>query len=788
MFLFSIILMILIQGVPGSIIHVLRAASGSPPAVLGDDEPPIMVADNTPSTGTTGDLFEFSVNITDNVGIVLTYVNFTFDDSLYYNITMIYAGGDNWNKMTTISSSARFVHYIFFAWDAAGNMNTTQIKTITIIDNDVPYFDYELSEGTPTTGDEYTVIMGCSDNVDDMNEMDVSLWYAFNGVPSYFTNMIYSDGNFTKTITIAHDATYIDYAFNISDSSGNWYLKVMDYVFVLDNDPPVWGGDATGGNPVAGRPFNVSAIFYDNTDLDNAYVNYSFYGMGFMNAALHHTVGNYWNDTINIPPNCSTFVYWFYAVDESGNAIDTYGEMVSGHGSIEVEDIDDPFAHSGSDKIINQGMNIKFNGSLSYDNVTEYLKYTWTFVYDGVDMTLYGEVLSFTFEIAGEYLIFLNVSDEAGNWDVDNLTITVRDITLPMANAGADQTADPHTQVFFNGGDSTDNVGIANYTWEFSHGNRDIFLYGEVAFFTFYISGAYNITLTVTDASGNEHSDHLILTVLDGTPPIANAGNDQSKNEGSKVVINGGLSSDDVSIVNYTWTFKYDGKKKELYGITTTFTFELVGIYEVMLTVKDSGGNTDSDMITITIIDATLPVASVNASKFKVGVGKDVKFTGKESTDNIGIVNYTWTIEGGAEDVVLSGEETNFTFTKPGTYTITLTVTDAAGNEDETTFDVQVMKWVPGDDDDMADDDDNDDRESDDGEGQDGMSTGSILTISFGIIAVILIVMALIFMILRKKPKEWAEKELEETEYNGGRVDMQEIPRIRKSRDYESKR
>lgn len=47
------------------------------------------------------------------------------------------------------------------------------------------------------------------------------------------------------------------------------------------------------------------------------------------------------------------------------------------------------------------------------------------------------------------------------------LTITVLDITAPVANAGKNQTIYAGSSITFDASNSTDNVGIVSYEWDF---------------------------------------------------------------------------------------------------------------------------------------------------------------------------------------------------------------------------------------------------------------------------------------------------------------------------------
>jgi hypothetical protein len=85
------------------------------------------------------------------------------------------------------------------------------------------------------------------------------------------------------------------------------------------------------------------------------------------------------------------------------------------------------------------------------------------------------------------------------------------------------------------------------------------------------------------------------------SPPIADAGPDQSVFVGDLVTFDGSASWDDVQIVNYTWSFWYDGGPIQLYGVSPTFEFWITGVYNVTLTVRDDSNDTSSAFVRITV-------------------------------------------------------------------------------------------------------------------------------------------------------------------------------------------
>ncbi len=116
-------------------------------------------------------------------------------------------------------------------------------------------------------------------------------------------------------------------------------------------------------------------------------------------------------------------------------------------------------------------------------------------------------------------------------------------------------------------------------------------------------SGKYISLISVSDFGGRGMGNVTYFTV-DNDPPVANAGLDQTVMPGQMVAFDGSGSTDNVGIVNYTWTF-YDGATLvTLWGPNPDYTFLSEGVYDVTLTVTDGAGHTSTDTVTITVTAA----------------------------------------------------------------------------------------------------------------------------------------------------------------------------------------
>jgi len=180
--------------------------------------------------------------------------------------------------------------------------------------------------------------------------------------------------------------------------------------------------------------------------------------------------------------------------------------------------------------------------------------------------------------------------------------MTLQDAEDPVADAGVYLNVLTGAIVRLDGSDSTDNVGIVNYTWTIENGGDPVELTGMVVNHVFTEADIYTVTLNVSDAEGNWDTDATSVVVAADTElPVPQTPPVREVTVGTLLTFNASLSSDNVRIVNYSWTFIYDDEEVVLYGVGPSFWFNQSGSYDVNLTVTDASGNWNSTDVVVEV-------------------------------------------------------------------------------------------------------------------------------------------------------------------------------------------
>jgi hypothetical protein len=234
----------------------------------------------------------------------------------------------------------------------------------------------------------------------------------------------------------------------------------------------------------------------------------------------------------------------------------------------------------------------------------------------------------------------------------------------PLANAGPDQNVNEGVIVTLSGANSKDPEGGAlTYAWLQVSGTPVVLNNPSASQTTFTPLNVgpdgetLGFQLTVTDPGGLQSSDTCLVNVLwINQPPAANAGTDQSVNEGAMVTLNGSGSADpDGFTLTYEWIQTIGTPVALSSRFAVQPTFLAPGVREAgesltfQLTVTDSGGLQTRDFCIVNVVWVNRPPAADAGTDQNVNHGVSVALDGTGSADpDGGTLAYSWLQTAGA--------------------------------------------------------------------------------------------------------------------------------------------
>ena len=140
---------------------------------------------------------------------------------------------------------------------------------------------------------------------------------------------------------------------------------------------------------------------------------------------------------------------------------------------------------------------------------------------------------------------------------------------------------------------------------------------------------------------------------------------------------------------SYTWDF---GDGSSATGILVAHTFNTAGVQNVTLTVGAPGGTSNSTTRSFVISAPSAPAAAFTVTPSSPTATQQAIFNASTSSVGVGatIVQYLWDF-GDATTATSTAPITTKTYAAPGTYIVTLTVTDSMGRTATTTATVTVV-------------------------------------------------------------------------------------------------
>jgi len=593
-----------------------------------------------------------SANIVDNYELYGAWVNITDpNNNPFGNFSMSYdfsAGRYYENRKYDIVGTYQFT---IWANDTSNNWNSS-IGQCVIQDKILP----EISDVTALpASQEVQGIVNISGVIEDNYELN-DVWINITDPkdnPAGNLSMNYDSNTGRYYMDLAFDIVGA-YRFTIwaNDTSNNRNSSFGQFVMQDTTLPAITDAKALPDPQEVEGFVNISANIVDNYELFGAWVDITDPNnnpAGNFSMSYDSDTNRYHNEQAYDIVGTYQFTIW--ANDTSNNWNFSFGQFEINDTTLpEISDVTalpDPQEVEG---FVDISAIIKDNYELNE---------VWINITDPNDDPVGNFPMSYdinryhneqAYDIVGMYQFTIWANDTSNNWNFSFGQFEIHDTTLPEIS---DVTALPDPQ----GVDGyvnisaavTDIVDVDSVRIEITDPNDDLvgnfsmsydFLTNRYYDNRIYdIVGVYQFIIWASDTSDNWESESDQFTIQDTQPPMANAGLDQAVIVGTTVTFDGSASTDNVGIVDYTWTFT-DGTLQTLYGSSPNYRFNNVDNFEISLSVVDAADNRDTDTmwVNVTMVpDTTLP--TITHTPITSGtVGEPLLITA-EITDNIEVTD-----------------------------------------------------------------------------------------------------------------------------------------------------
>lgn len=283
---------------------------------------------------------------------------------------------------------------------------------------------------------------------------------------------------------------------------------------------------------------------------------------------------------------------------------------------------------------------------------------TWTWNF-GNGNTSNASNPIFNYSSPGTYNVSLQVI--TSNGCIANFSNTVNIYPIPVASFNATNVCFNNATQFINQS-AVPGGGNFSTIWQFGDNASDSTFSPQ---HTYLNTGNYPVTMIITTPFGCQSSITNSVAVYNG--PNANFSTANGC-LGTQTNFNDLSSTQDGQIVNWLWNLGD--------GTTTTspspiHTYNAPGTYQVSLTTTTNYGCYDqaSGMVEV------FPIPAPQAIGANACVNTPIQFT-DGSTNNIGLLNYSWTFGDGTQSTLISPEHS---FAYPGIYQVSLATTSSNG-------------------------------------------------------------------------------------------------------------
>ncbi len=498
-----------------------------------DNDPPFLVDFNFSRTGPRGETAVARIIFEDNLEIASSSFTLAVD-----GVAQAAASGGgtdalNFTLSAPVTPTNSTVRLDLEAFDATGNGGRLFTETVVLDDLAPPTFGADLSK-PGTAGGRIQLGVEASDERGppvvtltwrELSAHDESVWLNLTlGVPP-----VGSD-DYILSLPVARDSVAVEYSFHAQDAASNTNQTAIWFQPVRDVVPPEVVIDVSDREAVQGQPFALGVIARDNVGVATVGALVQEDGGETVDVTLtrdNSTGTPTWVATQPVSAEAETLSYQFVVTDEEGNS------LIWGFRLLQVRDLTPPTVEttnpslrtiSGEDFVLqlaahdNDAVDVLV---VFYSRNCQGPFFTHEVVppIRGKDVTATVRLSDLNITTRGDgrpVCFFVTAHDPSlnvgrlGNAS-DPLVLEVMDGQWPEAHVVTTGSPVVGRVVTFDGSLSTDDLGIVEWEWEVDgevQGDRPVleWRFGE--------TGAHSITLSVSDAAGNEATSTVQVNAL----------------------------------------------------------------------------------------------------------------------------------------------------------------------------------------------------------------------------------------------------------------------------------
>ena len=279
----------------------LYQISESKPVI--DNDQPIII-ENTSGKPETNKTFTIEFSIIENRDIGNITLNYWYDEQNKINQSFLINNYGSYNHSIQIPIDKRDLNYEIIVSDLSNN--TARLENMISIIDTIPPVITDLTNGTPTTGDEFNISVNVTENI-ELEMLSTEYWFDDKPIPKTSNQVI-------NIILVPQTSKILFYNVTARDRAGNEHI-ITNELIVIDNDQPEIV--IQNNTPTTGDMFEMEINVRDNINISISYLLFSTKNnMNYSNISLEPGINTY---TIILPNNSKTLRYNIIAIDESNN-------------------------------------------------------------------------------------------------------------------------------------------------------------------------------------------------------------------------------------------------------------------------------------------------------------------------------------------------------------------------------------------------------------------------------------------------------------------------------------